>query len=250
MIPKILHLCWMSEDPYPDKIQKCLDSWKNVLPDYEIKLWNSKTFDVNISKWTKQAFEMKQYAFVADYVRFYALFNYGGIYLDSDVEVIKKFDNLLLYKYFFCYEYTALPEAAVVASEPGLEWLNYCVQFYNKNEFLDSNGIPKRIIAPLILKQGFESKYKIKLIDFEKKEVIDNGIVLPYDYFSVKNGFTGKLKITDNTYSIHHFNSSWLKKNKLTKIKKYVHVLLILLFGKKKYNKIIYIIRNRKKNYI
>ena len=85
MIPKIIHWCWLSGDPYPPKIQACLDTWKKVLPDYEIILWDTNRFDVNSTPWTKQAFEVKKYPFVADYIRLYAIYNYGGIYLDSDV---------------------------------------------------------------------------------------------------------------------------------------------------------------------
>lgn len=94
MIPKIIHLCWLSGDPYPPKIQKCLESWKKFLPEYEVMLWDGNRFDLNSSSWVAQAFA-KKYAFAADYIRMYALYHYGGIYLDSDVEVLKSFDELL-----------------------------------------------------------------------------------------------------------------------------------------------------------
>ena len=89
MIPKIIHFCWMSGDAYPEKIKKCIESWKQKLPDYEIWLWDTNRFDINQSIWVKEAFEAKRYAFCADYIRCYALYNYGGVYLDSDVEVLK-----------------------------------------------------------------------------------------------------------------------------------------------------------------
>ena len=85
MIPKIIHYCWLSNDPYPAKIQHCINSWKKKLPGYEIKLWNLQNFPLEKSEWVKQAFEAKKYAFAADYIRCYALYTYGGIYLDSDV---------------------------------------------------------------------------------------------------------------------------------------------------------------------
>ena len=100
MIPKIIHLCWLSGDEYPPMIKKCIESWKRYLPDYEIMLWDTKRFDVNSVLWTKQAFECKKYAFAADYIRLYALYHYGGIYLDSDVLVYKSFDDLLDLPYF------------------------------------------------------------------------------------------------------------------------------------------------------
>ena len=86
MIPKLIHLCWLSGDPYPEKIQKCIDSWKKNLPDYEIKLWDAHSIDFEQFAWTKQSYHAKKYASVADYIRFYALYHFGGIYLDSDVE--------------------------------------------------------------------------------------------------------------------------------------------------------------------
>lgn len=250
MIPKILHLCWLSGDAFPEKIQKCLDSWKEILPDYEIKLWDSKTFDVNICNWTKQAFEKKQYAFVADYVRFYALYNYGGIYLDSDVEVVKSFNDLLENKFFFGYEYTALPEAAVVGAEKGLNWCKICLSYYETHDFLDKNGNMQRIIAPLIMKNGFESSYKLKLIDDESEKEVDCGKIYTYDYFSAKNGFSGEVVISENTYSIHHFNSAWLKAGFKLKFKKCIHRFLIKLLGKKNYNNLLYKVRDGNKNII
>lgn len=95
MIPKIIHYCWLSNDPIPEKLQEYMKSWKEKLPDYEFKLWNFDCFDINSSQWVKEAFEAKKYAFAADYIRLYAVYNYGGIYMDMDVEVIKSFNPLL-----------------------------------------------------------------------------------------------------------------------------------------------------------
>lgn len=120
MIPKIIHYCWLSNDPYPDKIRKCLESWHRYLPDYKFILWNRDSFDIDSVTWTKQAFERKKYAFAADYIRIWALKNYGGIYLDLDVEVLKKFDDLLELPYFMGierYELTNAVEAAVLGTE-------------------------------------------------------------------------------------------------------------------------------------
>ena len=117
MIPKIIHLCWLSGDPYPAKIAKCLDTWKKHLPDYEVMLWDTNRFDLNSSIWVRQAFEKKKYAFAADYIRFYALYHYGGIYLDSDVEVLKSFDDLLDLPYFMGAEKAHTPEAAIIGAE-------------------------------------------------------------------------------------------------------------------------------------
>lgn len=106
MIPKIIHYCWLSNDPFPEKIQMCMDSWKKIMPDYELKLWNTQNFDVeNSIPYVKEAFANRKWAFVADYIRLYALYTEGGIYLDSDVKVLKRFDDFLHHSFFTSMEY-------------------------------------------------------------------------------------------------------------------------------------------------
>jgi len=104
MIPKIIHYCWLSDDPVPEKLQNFMKSWKKYLPDYEFMKWDFKRFPKDKCAWVSEAFDNKKYAFAADYIRIYALYNYGGIYLDMDVEVLKSFDDLLSLPYFLCYE--------------------------------------------------------------------------------------------------------------------------------------------------
>ena len=147
MIPKIIHLCWLSGDPYPADIEACLKTWKEHLPDYEIWLWDTQRFDVHATKWTEQAFAARKYAFAADYIRLYALYNYGGIYLDSDVEVLKSFDDLLGRPYFFGKEHTPdrienqnSIEAATMGVEKELPFIKNAMSFYEKNEFCGKNG--------------------------------------------------------------------------------------------------------------
>ena len=106
MIPKVIHYCWLSNDPYPDKIRKCMDTWKKVLPDYQIKLWNTENFDMSKAPaYVREAFEQRKWAFASDYIRMYALYTEGGVYLDSDVKVLKSFDEFLNYKFFTSLEY-------------------------------------------------------------------------------------------------------------------------------------------------
>ena len=117
MIPKIIHYCWLSGDPFPDLINKCIDSWHNILSDYEFMLWDTRKIDVNSNLWLKQAYENKKYAFAADYIRFFALYHYGGIYLDADVEVLKDFKSLLIEKQLLGEEASGDIEAAVIGGE-------------------------------------------------------------------------------------------------------------------------------------
>ena len=120
MIPKTIHFCWLSSDPYPEKIQHCINSWKRFLPDYEFVHWNFDRFPRGKSLWVDQAFDSHKYAYAADYIRLYALYNYGGIYLDTDVEVLKSFDDLLSLPYFIGQEPSETGiEAAVLGFEKG-----------------------------------------------------------------------------------------------------------------------------------
>ena len=104
MIPKIIHYCWLSKDPIPKDMQMFIDGWYEKLPDYEFMLWDFNRFDIHSSQWVKEAFSKKKYAFAADYIRLYALYNYGGIYMDMDVEVLKSFDPFLKLKTMICFE--------------------------------------------------------------------------------------------------------------------------------------------------
>ena len=153
MIPKQIHLCWLSGDPYPAKIEKCLASWKKFLPDYEVVLWDTKRFDLDAVPWVKQAFEAKKYAFAADYIRFYALYNYGGIYLDSDVEVLRSFDPLLDLPYFAGAETAGTIEAAVLGAEKGCDWIKQCLDYYEGRSFIREDGSYDIRMLPEIMQE-------------------------------------------------------------------------------------------------
>ena len=212
MIPKIVHYCWISGDPFPEKIQKCIDSWKRVLPEYEIVVWDyAKVHNLNV-RWCEEAMTVKKYAFVADYIRFYALYNYGGIYLDSDVEVLKSFDKLLKLKYFVgqensCYEW----EAAILGAEKGTEWIGKCLEYYKNRRFINIFGELQTHVLPSIINNIVRRNYKVKDVDSIDDWSAENGIVcrFPLDWFSPKEHGTMKINCTGNTYCIHHFTNSW-----------------------------------------
>ena len=215
MIPKIIHYCWLSGDPYPDNIQHCIDSWKRILPDYELVLWDTKRFDLSSSKWVQQAFEMKKYAFAADYIRMYALYHYGGIYLDSDVEVLKPFDDLLHLPYFIGQENTPSGiEAATIGSEKGWPLAKLMLDRYDSKNFKGKDGHMDLRALPYMLRRCIEFNYQYKVIEspaqFDFNEDVIN--VFPVDYFSPKEWSNGRITISPNTYSIHHFVASWISK--------------------------------------
>ena len=214
MIPKIIHLCWMSGDPFPSDIQKCIDSWKRILPDYEIWLWDTKRFDLSTSVWVTEAYDKKKYAFCADYIRMYALFNYGGVYLDSDVEVLRSFNDLLTLPYFIGYESKQYFEAAIIGAEKGNPFIGDVLAYYKDRHFVKENGSLDIQIMPEVMMNVTNSKWKRVLIneisDFINDPTIIN--VFPYDWFSPIDS-TGKryvLRVSKNTYCIHHFASAWV----------------------------------------
>lgn len=200
-IPKTIHYCWLSDEPYPELVQRCMQSWKEKLPDYEFVLWDKNRFDIHSVFWVEQACATQKWAFAADYIRLYALYNYGGIYLDSDVEVLKPFDDLLNRPYFFGHEHTPdriedqnSIEAATIGAEKGHPLLKKVMEFYERHDFVTDDGYMDTTTLPTILARKM------------KGENLD---ILPMDYFSPKNTRTLELSITKNTYSIHHFNGSW-----------------------------------------
>ena len=242
MIPKIIHLCWLSGDEYPPLIKKCVESIYAKLPDYEIKIWTKENFDIDSVLWVKQAFEAKKYAFAADYIRFWSLFNYGGIYLDSDVEVLKSFDDFLDCKSFTGFEYLNIPEAAVVGAEKGTEWVKDCLDWYNGKSFLTSDGEMKRDVVPRLVKLVLEKKHGRKIEDNGKVQHLDGLNLYPYFYFSPKNYFIGKIKIKQRTVCIHRFASAWgpNEKRKWTLV---VHNIVIHILGKKLHDRIFRLVK-------
>ena len=198
MIPKIIHYCWLSNDPVPEKLQKCMNSWKEKLQGYEFILWNFERFDINSSLWVKQAFEAKKYASAADFIRLYAVYNYGGIYLDMDIEVIKPFDDLLDSEYMIAYEdnESKYIEAGCFGAIKGTQYIKSCLEYFKDREF-NEETIVNGYTLPKIMKEVY-SKDSIDISFYSQ------------DYFTAKSFITGKIIITENTHSIHHFDGSWL----------------------------------------
>ena len=215
MIPKIIHFCWLSGDSYPSKISKCLKSWEKYLPDYEIVLWDTKRFDINSSLWVKQAFEKKRYAFAADYIRFYALYTMGGIYLDSDVEVLKNFDDLLDLPYFIGAEQSQMPEAAIMGAEKGCDWIGWCLNYYKGRSFIKDDGSMDMMVVPDIMSKyipqlkplrilSIEESLNIRQLDMQREVLVFNDT-----FFSPIQFDSHELIVTPHTYTIHHFQNSW-----------------------------------------
>lgn len=143
MIPKIIHYCWLSDDPIPDNLKKCILTWHRYMPEYKFIKWDFTIFPMGTSIWVDQAFEKKKYAFAADYIRLYALYHYGGIYLDSDVEVMKSFNPFLGLDDMVCYENSSRKglEVAAIGVSKNRTWVKQCLNHYDGKKFDLGNGI-------------------------------------------------------------------------------------------------------------
>lgn len=213
MIPKIIHLCWLSGDEYPNNIKECLKTWKEILPDYEIWIWDTKRFDVNSTIWTKQAFENKKYAFAADYIRLYALFNYGGIYLDSDVTMYKSFNDLLTLPYFIGQDYTHAFETAVIGAEKGIPWIGKILERYTERSFIKTDGSFDTMPLPLVFYEELKSNYLFYKLHSLKVYSLDNTIINVFDkdFFNSRNNIQARK--TSKSYCAHNFAGSWSSTN-------------------------------------
>ena len=195
MIPKKLHYCWFSGEPFPEDIKRCIDSWKKFLPDFEWVKWDAEMALATNIPWVQQAIEQKRWAFAADAVRLYALYTEGGIYLDTDVEVLQSFDELLKQPYLFGYENGSKRiEAATMGCEAGFAPVKAALDFYQKKDFNYSEEQVDQLVLPNILRESFKN--------FE----LD---IMPESVFSPKSFIDGKIRNTTETYSIHHFSSAW-----------------------------------------
>jgi hypothetical protein len=239
MIPKTIHWCWLSDDAYPEKTKKCLASWGKYLPDYQIVKWDRNQFDISKIQWTKEAYESKKYAFAADYIRFFALYLYGGIYLDSDVEVLKSFDPLLSCKSFIGFEYMSIPEAAVIGAEKGGAWIKQCLDYYDSRSFYDAGGRQRILAVPIMVKYILRNRYCSLIFDTGQIQHFADIDLFPYQYFSGRNPYRDRVEVSDETYCVHHSLGSWALDGR-SGGNKIMHSVLRALLGKRRYDEWLY----------
>jgi mannosyltransferase OCH1-like enzyme len=252
MIQKTIHYCWLSHDSYPYLIQRCIESWHKYLPDYEFVLWDKeKANDIMQIAWVKEAYEHRKYAFAADYIRFYALYTEGGIYLDTDVEVVKSLNPLLHHKSFMGYETQGDFEAAIMGAEAGLEWIGKMVEYYKDRHFIIQDGKFDTLPLPSVMAKVFAQNPSISINSLKTNQIqsnmTDDILIYPREFFSPKSYYSKKIKQTSNTYTIHHFDGSWNNRNIRYYLTMATHYLLIKLFGQRTHNKLILIVRQAQK---
>lgn len=207
MIPKIIHYCWFGRGPMPELALRCIESWHKYMPDWEYKLWNEENFDIQSVPYVKEAYEARKFAFVTDYVRLYALQTEGGVYMDTDVEILKPLDDLMHLSAFTGYEGSKYrpPVTGLMASEAGGEWVTEQIESYKDAHFIKPDGTfdttTNTVRISSIMKQnGFNTDGKY--------QVYKDMHVFPTDYFCPRQT-TGEYLRTENTYCDHHFMGTW-----------------------------------------
>ena len=218
-IPKKIHYCWFGGKEKPELMKKCIESWKKYCPDYEIIEWNETNFDTNINNYVKEAYEHKRYAFVADFARLWVVNKYGGIYLDTDVELIKNIDDVLQYKAFFASEDNICINTGLgFGSEKKNKILKGLIEDYNISHFIQENGNQDKTTCP-VRNTKIIKKYIVSDGDFSKRFIENDICYFSKEYFCPLDYETKKLSITNNTYAIHWFNGSWITTSDKIKIK-------------------------------
>ena len=212
MIPKIIHYCWFGGNPLPKSAIKCINSWKKFFPDYEIREWNESNFDVNMIPYTKEAYAAKKYAFVSDFARFWVLHEYGGIYFDTDVEVIRPMNDILNKGAFMGLEKAITTTQSRLYVNPGIglacpakhQVWSEIIELYKAFEHFDfmEQGTVCTITSDFLVSRG-------AILDGNQTECM-GCTIYPADYFCPQAMMGAPIELTENTRSIHHFDCTWL----------------------------------------
>lgn len=220
-IPKVIHYCWFGGKELPELAQRCILSWKKYCPEYKIIEWNESNFDLNICQYVREAYNEKKWAFVSDYVRFWVLYNYGGIYVDTDVEFIKPIDTILENgAYMGCervipqmselngssnFKFMINPGLGLAAPANHFFVKEVLESFHSRSFYKESGEVDLTTIVDT-------TTFALKKYGYVDSNVIQNVAgftIYPQSYFCPQDYITGDLIITDDTYSIHHYTASW-----------------------------------------
>ncbi len=214
-IPKVIHYCWFGGNPLPKLAVKCIESWKKFLPDYEIKRWDESNFDVNIIPYTQQAYKAKKYAFVSDYARIWLLYKYGGIYFDTDVEVIKPLDSIISAGSFMGCENRCFPNMSPanlhinpglgLGAVPEVNIFHELMDLYGSLQFIKDDG---SLNLKTIVEYTSELFAQHGLKNIPYTQTVADVNIYPWDYFCPMTP-TLILNQTENTVTIHHYSATW-----------------------------------------
>lgn len=208
MIPKIIHYCWFGGKEKPESVQRMLRTWRKHCPDYQLKEWNETNFDIHINRYCEEAYARRKWAFVSDVARLWALYHEGGIYMDTDVEVLRPLDELLKHKAFLGFEGTQWIATNIMGAEPNNGLIGEFLASYDARAFVKADGSLNQTTNVeewtrlLTQSQG--------LVLNGKKQQVHDFTVYPSEYFTPYDYLTGKVIRTSQTYTIHWFDQSWI----------------------------------------
>lgn len=207
MIPKIIHYCWFGGNPLPESTLKYIESWKKYCPGYEIKRWDETNFDLEFCDYVREAYKARRWAFVSDVARVWVLANHGGVYFDTDVELLKPLEPLMQYQGFTAFESKFQIGMGILACEAGSPVFREFLEMYKGEHFRMPDGsfntdVIGRRFKNICLKYGFVPDNTLQTI----KDIT----ILPKDFFYPSDPVTKEFKITDNTYTIHYYDASWV----------------------------------------
>lgn len=249
-IPKVINYCWFGRNPKSELIEKCIESWKTYLPEYEIVEWNEDNFDVNIIPYTREAYAAKKWAFVSDYARLYIIYHHGGVYLDTDVEVLKSFDDLVEKGGILSFENTSnkadgktVNTGIGFAAEAGNEVVKKLMVDYHRVHF-EKNGRLNDTPCPV---RNTKVLKKLGLRTDGTMQQIGGLTVYPFEYFCGYDMANSHKVITDHTYSIHHYSGLWREPDSLMIKIRYGYIVPFVqkVIGTERYDKLKKFIQDR-----
>ncbi len=206
MIPKKIHYIWFGGNPLTPLAEKCIESWKKYCPDYEIVRWDESNFDINQNRYCREAYEAKKWAFASDYARLWVLVNEGGIYMDTDVEVLQPLDRFLCLQSFSGFEAEERLPTGLMASCRQQPFFERLLHDYADRSFLKPDGSPDLTTnVTAITKACVDAG----LVLNNTEQTVEGFTLFPSEYFCPKDWLTKEVHLTENSYAIHHFDGSW-----------------------------------------
>lgn len=239
-IPPIIHYCWFGRGTKPDKTKKCIASWQRFLPEYRVIEWNEDNINIaNSVEYVKEAYRCRKYAFVSDYVRLYALKQMGGIYMDTDVEVLKSYNNLLHYSSFWGFEDDQYMASCVIGAQKDDVLLDAFFRHYGDKKFINCDGTFNLLTNTYVLTAIVKS---MGIILNGKQQCIGKDIIIfPKTYFSPYDYKNGENFICEDSYAIHHFSQTWLPRH--VRYRRIIKIKLMEVLGRKPLEKILSFIK-------
>lgn len=241
MIPKKIHYFWFGGNPLPEKAERCLASWRKFLPDYEIVRWDESNFDVNMIPYTQHAYEAKKWAFVSDFARFWVLEKYGGLYFDTDVEIIAPIDDIVVHGQFMGCESDCIPgerhimvaPGLCLGAEPGNELFKKFISCYEQEDF-STEGKVRTVVdiaTGVLMEHGLKNEPGM--------QEVDGFTIYPSEYFCPRDSVSKRMHFTPNTRAIHHYDHSWatvtLAERVKSKIWKMLPEKVVLAYNRRKH---------------